>query len=318
MKVILGENMIEERLIMKLIENKAYLYNSIVQKINKGWSKDKKYILSTDNEKYLLTIFKLEQYENKLKQFDMLKRMKALGVKVSNPIEINCDKDYGYMIVSYIEGEDGEESLQMINEKVQYKIGIEAGKELKLMHQIKAPKEVKSWYERKKSKHLKYISAYNESKIRLKNEEKIIDFIERNMELMINRPNLFQHDDFHVGNIILHDEKVAGVIEFDVMDWGDPIHEFVKIGTISKEISIPFSIGQIHGYLGTKEPDELFWRLYSLYHCMTAISTVVWLQKFHPNRVKEGMLGVDKMLQDHDYFQRIKPKWYENDLDYMR
>lgn len=308
--------MSEEKIIKMLQENRGYLNNSTVLKINKGWSNSQKYILSTENHKYLLTIFDLNQYENKLKQFEMLKTMTNLGAKVSKPIEIDCDSNYGYIVVSYIGGQDAEESLNMLDEKTQYKIGIEAGKELKLMHQVEAPKDLKTWYERKKNKHLRYMELYNESKIRLKNEEKVLDFVEKNIDLMANRPNLFQHDDFHVGNIILNNEKVVGVIDFDLMDWGDPIHEFVKIGTVSRKVSIPFCIGQIHGYLGTSEPDELFWRLYSLYHCMTAISTVVWVQRFHPDRIEEAMEGVDRMLEDHNYFETIKPKWYTDKLDY--
>ena len=162
--------MSEEKIIEMLQENRGYLYNSIVLKVNKGWSNSQKYILSTENHKYLLTIFDLNQYENKLKQFEMLKTMTNLGAKVSKPIEIERDSNYGYIIVSYIDGQDAEESLNMLDEKTQYKIGIEAGKELKLMHQVEAPKELKTWYERKKNKHLRYMELYNESKIRLKNE----------------------------------------------------------------------------------------------------------------------------------------------------
>ncbi|MCE7792052.1 aminoglycoside phosphotransferase family protein [Salipaludibacillus sp. CUR1] len=37
---------------------------------------------------------------------------------------------------------------------------------------------------------------------------------------MKQRPNLFQHDDFHLGNIIVNNKKFAGVIDFNRYDWG--------------------------------------------------------------------------------------------------
>ena len=306
----------EEGIIKKFIESKDYLWNSTVHRIEKGWSNNDKYMLDTGVEKYLLTIFEPRQYDQKVKQLEVMEKLKALEVSVPKPIEIVKDENHGYMVVTYIEGQDGEESLKVMGEEAQYRMGIEAGKELKKMHRLAAPKEIGDWYERKKNKHLKYMSWYNESKIRLKNEGKIIAFMEKHMDLMIGRPNLFQHDDFHGGNIIVKNGKIAGVIDFDSMDWGDPIHEFVKIGTISRFISIPFSMGQIHGYLGTSKPSESFWRLYALYHGMTAISTVVWAQRFHGDRVEEAMEGTEEMLEDHDYFDRIIPKWYTDTLKY--
>lgn len=303
--------MLSADIIKKLKEDKNYLRNSTVDKLAKGWSNDEKYHFKSDSCGYLITIFKLEHYNHKLKQFEILKKMVALGVKVPKPVEIFRDSNFGYMVVFYIDGIDAEAALKELNEETQYTIGLQAGKQLKLMHQIQAPLELESWYDRKKKKHSKYLEAYKKLRIKLRHEKKLEDFIDKNIELMIGRPNLFQHDDFHVGNIILKNENVAGIIDFDLMDWGDPIHEFVKIGTISRKTSIPFCIGQIHGYLGNSEPDELFWKLYSLYHCMAVISTVVWVQRFHPNRLDEAMEGVNELLNDHNYFEDIQPKWYK-------
>lgn len=40
---------------------------------------------------------------------------------------------------------------------------------------------------------------------------------------------------------------------FNRMNWGDPIHDFLKAGMFSSEVSIPFSIGQIKGYHANRE-----------------------------------------------------------------
>lgn len=68
------------------------------------------------------------------------------------------------------------------------------------------------------------------------------------MIVFLNRPNRFQHDDFHPSNILVQSNSYAGTIDFNRYDWGDPFHDFFKIAYFSREISIPFSIGQIDGY----------------------------------------------------------------------
>lgn len=304
-----------EQLINKIMLEKTYLKDCRVKALEKGWSRDKKYILSNGKIKCIVTLFQLESYERKLKQFNILRQMIERGVKTSTPIDIDKYDGYGYMIVSYIEGVDGEECLTSLPEEVQYHIGLQAGKELRLIHQMKAPRKLNSWYERKKRKHERYMAAYNKLDLVLANESHVLSFIEDNMELMKNRPNLFQHDDFHVGNLIIKNDELVGVIDFELMDYGDPIHEFVKIGTISIETSIPYCIGQIHGYLNTTEPDEKFWRLYCLYNCMTAIASVVWYNKYHPTKYDEGLLSVYEMMKDHNNFQDIKPKWFTDKYD---
>ncbi|MCZ3365579.1 MULTISPECIES: aminoglycoside phosphotransferase family protein [Methanobacterium] len=43
------------------------------------------------------------------------------------------------------------------------------------------------------------------------------------MSLTKERPNIFQHDDFHAGNIIINNNKeLTGIIDFNRYDWGDP------------------------------------------------------------------------------------------------
>ncbi|MOA51051.1 hypothetical protein D3C78_1741480 [compost metagenome] len=75
-------------------------------------------------------------------------------------------------------------------------------------------------------------------------------------------------------------------------------------------MSIPFSIGQIRGYHKDSEPDELFWRLYSLYLAMCLISSIVWIIKVKPEETNIMMDKIDRVLEDHEYFRLIKPKWY--------
>ncbi|QFF98967.1 aminoglycoside phosphotransferase family protein [Psychrobacillus glaciei] len=281
----------------------------IVQ-IKKGFSADEKYLIHFDNHKLLLRLFNLAELESKKIEYSILKRMQDYNVMCSRPITIGEIGNQGYMITTYIEGKDAEEEIRNYTDQEQFSIGIEAGKELKKMHQYVAPNHVSSWYSRKVEKHKKYMDAYLKCGVKVKNDQKIMDFIDNNIHLMKQRPNLFQHDDFHVGNIIVNNRGFSGVIDFNRYDWGDPIHEFLKIGIFSREISIPFSIGQIRGYFNNEEPDEYFWRMYSLYLAMCVFSSVVWTLKTIPDDMNKMLDKVYMFLEDHDYFSKLKPKWY--------
>ncbi|WP_314586026.1 aminoglycoside phosphotransferase family protein [Paenibacillus terrigena] len=233
--------------------------------IAKGYSSDGKFVVRCSNGSLvLLKIFSLQDYASKLQEFQTLQQMEALEVRCSRPIEIReiSDQALGYMIVSYIEGEDGEEVVPTLSEELQYQIGLQAGQELLKITQMQAPPSIPSWYDRKLRKHQRYVEQYRNCGYRLQNDEKVLAFIDKHIHLMIDRPNRFQHDDYHLGNLIIRDQQLQGVIDFNAFDWGDPIHEFVKIGIFCSETSVPFSIGQIRGYHDGEEPDELFWKLY--------------------------------------------------------
>lgn len=111
--------------------------------------------------------------------------------------------------------------------------------------------------------------------------------------------------------MILNDKKFAGVIDFERYDWGNPIHEFLKIGIFSRGISKQFSTGQIKGYFEGTEPDEDFGRLYSLYLAMCVFSSVVWTSNTYPEDMDNALDKIYMFLDDHDYFNEIEPKWYK-------
>lgn len=105
--------------------------------------------------------------------------MERYGVKCSRPIEIGKLSTAGYMLISYIEGNDAADELPRYAVNDQFKIGIDAGIELKKMHQYNAPKHVSSWYERKVNKHRRCMDQYMNCGVRVRNDDKIMAFIEQ-------------------------------------------------------------------------------------------------------------------------------------------
>ncbi|AIQ12732.1 aminoglycoside phosphotransferase family protein [Paenibacillus durus] len=291
-----------------------------IEPINNGYSGDHKYRVTQNGSSYLLRIFDDGLYRNKLAEFDALKKMEAYGVKCSRPLEIGLlpDTGLGYYVLTYIEGEDAADQLPLYSPEEQYRIGYEAGNELRTIHQCKAPPGMSSWAERKTAKHRRYMEEYDRLGVHIHGDSKVMEFIEGCLPLMKESPNLLQHDDFHTGNLIVQDHRLAGVIDFNRLDFGDPVHEFIKAGFFSSEVSVPFCIGQIKGYHQGQEPDESFWQLYSLYTAMGLISSVVWSIKFVPEEMDDMMARIHRVMEDHAGFESVRPKWYiEGSARYM-
>lgn len=284
-----------------------------LRRIKKGFSSDEKYFVSLHDTdaKYLIRFFPINQFEGREKEFTILKTIEDYTTKAIKAIEIGKIQGHGYMITTYLEGNDVEQELLVLTKKEQYQLGFESGKELFNLHRIQAPKDIESWYERKSLKHKKYVEAYMECSIKIDQDEKILQFIEKHMPLMKNRPNLFQHDDYHPSNLIAKAGNFEGIIDFGRYDWGDPIHEFLKIGIFTRNISVPFSIGQIKGYSNGEEPNDEFWTLYSLYLAMCVFSTVVWTLKVVPHDIHSMLQKINILLDDHQHFNNVKPCWYK-------
>ncbi|MFD0716357.1 aminoglycoside phosphotransferase family protein [Paenibacillus sp. GCM10027626] len=285
-----------------------------LERIHKGYSSDGKYIVHDSNgdPQYILRTYSIDQDKDKRLEFSRLKMMEKHDVKCSRPIEIGVlsEQNLGYMIVSFIEGNEASEELLLLTEEEQFKVGVQSGLELKKIHRVICPDNIKPWDERILAKHHRYRMEYAKCGVSINNDVRLLSFIDEKIHLMKGRPNIFQHDDYHVGNLIVKDGHLSGIIDFNRYDWGDPIHEFVKVGIFSSEVSVPFSVGQIRGYNNHIEPNEEFWQLYSLYLSMTLISSVVWVLKVKPDELDSMLIKVHKVMDDHDDFKLIVPKWY--------
>ncbi|MDY0407985.1 aminoglycoside phosphotransferase family protein [Paracerasibacillus soli] len=177
------------------------------------------------------------------------------------------------------------------------------------MHQYKDPNVNLDWYSHKKEKTKRYFQELEQLKIDKKLKTLCLDYFIKNESLMKRRPTTFQHDDFHPANIIIENGKFAGIIDFQRMDWGDPIHDLHKLGFFSSPISIPFTQGIVDGYhLHTKLSTD-FWELYTLYSVIHLVSSLVWGTK--RGMQEKMMMYAMNVLKDHDNFTRIIPRWYQ-------
>lgn len=282
-----------------------------IERIYKGWSKDRKFFIrNKSDEKLLLRISDIDVYEFKKKEFENMKDVYNLGINSSRPIDFGTcgDGKYTYSLLSWIEGKSADEVIMNLSSEEQYKYGIEAGKILRKMHTIPAPINQEDWEERMTKKISGYLMRYEECGIRVLNDEFVIKFINENWHLLKNRSQTYQHGDFHIGNLIITPDNSIGVIDFNRWDYGDTVEEFYKMILFSREISIPFAIGQINGYFENGIPDDFF-NILTLYVAGVILGSIVWAIPYGSDEV-DGMIKRAKMiLDDYDNFNTTIPKW---------
>ena len=282
-----------------------------VEVINKGWSNDQKYyIRTTDDRELLLRISDIKQYENKKRDFEAMKKLEKIDILIPHPIDFGICNDGKsvYSLLTWIKGEDARTVLPGLSNKEQYQLGVKAGEALRIMHQIPAAKNQMPWSERFNRKINRNIANYKACGIHLKGADKIIEYIEQNRYLLENRPQCFQHGDYHVGNMIVTKSGELGIIDFDRLDYGDPWEEFNRI-TWCADMSATFASGRINGYFGHDVPD-LFFRLMALYIASIQLSSVPWSIQFGQEEVQTALRQAENVLEWYDGFETYMPKWY--------
>lgn len=233
------------------------------KEIRKGWSADRKYcITASDGEKYLLRISPAERAQRKREEFARMQRAEALGVPMCRPVEFGTCAEGVYSIQSWIDGEDAEEAIPLLPDSSQYALGLESGRILKRIHSVPAPTGQEDWEQRFCRKIDRKIRMYRDCPIQYENGEAFQEYIAANRHLLKNRPQCWQHGDYHIGNMMLDRNGKLQIIDFDRSDFGDPWEEFNRIVWCAQKSPL-FASGMVNGYFDGSVPME-FWRLLAL------------------------------------------------------
>ncbi|MCL2020390.1 MAG: phosphotransferase family protein [Oscillospiraceae bacterium] len=288
-----------------IFPNKRFIKS---EPIFKGWSSDKKYcVTDKSGVKYLLRISPFEKYEARESLFKILEQCFSLGVPMCVPIECSTCEDGVYMLQGWIDGEDLEAVLPLMSETEQYVLGIKSGEILRKIHSIPAPEKQEKWAARFNRKTDNKIVEYRKCGLRFDGDEDIIAYIERSRVLLEDRPQCFQHGDYHIGNMMIEDGELK-IIDFDRNDFGDPWEEFNRIVWSAAE-SPHFATGQIRGYFGGEPPQEFF-KLLAFYIASNTLSSIYWAIPFGQDEVDTSMKQSQDVLKWFDNMQNPIPTWY--------
>ena len=288
------------------------IYERIIRRelVDKGWSGDQKYRAFTDNgQQYLLRISPVEKKDRRAGEFARMEQVCALGVPMCDPYEFGICQEGVYQILRWIDGEDAEPLIPTLSPKKQYAYGLDAGRILARLHTLPSAPGIPEWEEKFNAKIDRKIAAYEACPLKYEGGEAFLGFLAENRHLLRNRPQTYQHGDYHVGNMMIDKSGTLTIIDFDRDDSGDPWEEFNRIVWCA-QASPAFASGMVDGYFGGHVP-EAFWRLLALYISSNALSSLPWAIPFGEAQIHVMQQQGAEILSWYDQMRQIIPAWYQ-------
>lgn len=278
--------------------------------IDKGWSDDKKYCVTNKHgSKFLLRISPIDQYNMKKREYELMSQVAALDVPMCIPVEFGRSDEGVYSVQTWIDGVDADELVPNLPDDKQYSYGYKSGIILRKIHKIPAPEETEDWESYFNRKTDCKIRMYKECSIKYEHGQTFIDYINAHRHLLKNRLQTYQHGDYHIGNMMIGDDKQLYIIDFNRYGFGDPWEEFNRIVWCA-QVSPLFATGMVNGYFDNDIPAQ-FWELLAFYISSYAISAVAWAVPFGQNQVQVMEEQVKDVLTWYENMTRTVPTWYK-------
>ena len=278
--------------------------------IEKGWSGDQKYCaITADGQKYLLRISTIERLERKRREYEKMSEVAQLGISMCMPVEFGTCDEGTYSIQSWIDGVDAEETIMAMDADTQYRYGWDAGQILAKIHTIPAPTDAPSWETRFNAKIDRKIAMYESCELKYENGgDAFLDYLAYNRHLLKDRPQTYQHGDYHIGNMMIDNDGILTIIDFDRDDFGDPWEEFNRIVWCAQAASA-FASGMVDGYFDGNVPVD-FWKLLALYICSNTLSSLPWAIPFGDGEIQVMRKQAAQVLEWYDGMKNVVPTWY--------
>ena len=158
-----------------------------------------------------------------------MKELELLEIYMPKALELGTTEEGVYILTDWIDGEDAEDALRNLSPDNQYRYGLDAGYMLQKLHSILAPSDAPDWEQRFNAKIDRKITMYEACPLHYEMDWLILEFLAENRKLLENRPQTYQHGDYHTGNMMIGRDEKLYIIDFDRDDYGDPWEEFNRI-----------------------------------------------------------------------------------------
>ena len=299
----------------KIYENFGRIFTRI-ELIKKGMSGDKKYYVETvNNERVLLRVSDMSEYDRKKAEYDRMMLMASAEVPMSRPVSFGIcnDNKNVYQLLTWCDGENLETVLSLMSETEQYVTGLKAGEILRKIHSVPALTAdtiIGSWHERYSGFIDESIKAFRESGVKADSSELLLQYFNNNRYLLNTRPSGYLHGDYHTGNMIYYDKNIA-VIDWEIHlfgCYGDPWWEVLYY-----YINPYYSSGVVRGYFNDDPPKE-FWKIYSIYAAVSAISSIPWAYYRCPSELDAKIKNCSDVVEWFDNMKNPVPTWYLKDF----
>ncbi len=297
--------------------------------LTKGWSSDQKYkLITSSGESYLLRLSKIKKETAKTVTFHKMCQLQQMGLPINAPLELGYILGYIdeapsldthqsnspdlYMLLEWVDGDDAEDLMTQYSPQKQYDFGREAGHILRKINTLKAPDNLESWHDRYQAKIERKLKLNQSCPLSYDNESFFLESIQHLRHLTKDRPQSYQHGDFHIGNMMIDTKGQLQIIDFDRDDFGDPWDEFNRMNWCVR-VSPSFSVGLIDGYFDNDVP-TLFWKLFKLYTCVNTLSSLSWAIPFGQEQIdimRQEAHTISKWYDDDPL--KLIPSWYKKD-----
>ncbi len=192
------------------------------------------------DNRYILRIS--ESIPDELKKLERVQSIILTPKIHSNGTLISSGKEYDYLIADYMEGSDLYHVLKELTEEQSHLLGKDIAHFLMKLHSITdasydighyiptVPRYKGSW----KEGHLEYIKTLRDSLSTAHISGKIItqafEYIDKNIDCLEYQTGAkLLHNDFHPKNIIVHEGKLAGVIDWECSQYGEDDFELAHL-----------------------------------------------------------------------------------------
>ena len=286
-----------------------------IQMVEKGYSKDQKYHIITDEQEHLLLRCSLaKNFFQKEKEYQFISKIAQTGITMTKPVSFGiCNEgQWVYLLLTWVEGVDLEEVLGNFPIERQYELGRQAGNILRTIHQIPL-NEDENPINTKIPKKLLQLEKYEHSLRRVENDEEVVEYVKQNIQKIWRERPTYLHGDFHPGNLIYQSDGTIGVIDFNRWEIGDPYEEFYKLESFGVELSIPYCIGQIESYFNDQVPEQ-FWETLAVYVAHSSLYSIEWATQFDEEEILGMVQRYHASIKHFDHYKQIVPTWYGKNL----
>ena len=280
------------------------------KKLTLGWSDEDKYIITlSDSERVLLRVLKKENFLSQKKSIEILNQFSTISDLVPRVLDYGetTNGENGYILLSYIEGENAMKVISNYDIIKQYNFGLKMGEVIKLFHKQSKPEVDFEGTVNFNKKVKGFLDYYCENKSNfnfLKDKEA---YIRKFLEQIKNRPFIMLHNDFHLGNMIINDDKIS-LIDFNRASVGDNIKEFDGIAWCVKN-SEYFAQGLIDAYL-EDEDEQKFFELLKGYIYIWQIQMLFFIRD-QDDEEKEIVINLLKSVEEWYDKDGVIPSWYK-------
>ncbi len=284
--------------------------NVPITPVTAGWSDDRKYHLATECGPRLLRVSPIAAYPRKQAEFAQLQRLNQLTDAFPEACECGVapDDSQCYVVYGWVEGTEALGVLPKLPQAELHRLGVEAGRLLRLVHSLPQDQHIDS-HDLIRAKMTNKRRMMDENALHFPAYDPMVSFLESNLHRLRGTPTAYRHGDFHLGNMLLDQQGRLKVIDFNRSDFGDPIEDFNRLFTFSRQASADFARGQIEGYFGNVP--ESFFAHALCYVLMDCAFGLLWARQFGQREIDVHFALVDQIMGDFDNLQRTRPQWFD-------